>query len=48
MSHLPSMDGFVFSVDPLFQLEPDTRWFLQVIQAILIGLIILCFRFKNV
>lgn len=30
MAHLPSMDGFVFSVDPLFQLEPGIRWFLQV------------------
>nr|CAH0103885.1 unnamed protein product [Daphnia galeata] len=29
MAHLPSMDGFVFSVDPLFQLEPGIRWFLQ-------------------
>ncbi|XP_057381732.2 extracellular matrix organizing protein FRAS1-like [Daphnia carinata] len=30
MAHLPNMDGFVFSVDPLFQLEPGIRWFLQV------------------
>ena len=30
MAGVPSMDGFVFSVDPLFQLEPGIRWFLQV------------------
>jgi len=30
MSHVSSMDGFVFSVDPLFQLDPAVRWFLQV------------------
>lgn len=33
MAHLPNMDGFVFSVDPLFQLEPGIRWFLQVNQS---------------
>ena len=30
MAGVASMDGFVFSVDPLFQLEPGIRWFLQV------------------
>jgi len=30
MSQVSSMDGFVFSVDPLFQLDPAVRWFLQV------------------
>ena len=31
ITQVASMDGFVFSVDPLFQLEAGIRWFLQVI-----------------
>lgn len=37
MAGTPSMDGFVFSVDPLFQLEPGIRWFLQVCDTLTIA-----------
>jgi hypothetical protein len=30
MVGVPSMDVFMFSLDPLFQLEPGIHWFLQV------------------
>ena len=30
ITQIASMDGFVFNVDPLFQLESGIRWFLQV------------------